>query len=192
MASYAENVSIWWRHHVVNTLVCSAAHPDLHHEFRSRTRSPWPTANMINYLLQLPMLLVLVGHKLSPEFNLQARMSWSHFEYKLIKELPESVRQGYIACKCVMKRFLKAHRGQNEAADGRSKIGSYHFKTVFLHFLEKQPPSLITSPFQLFLDLLTHFDVYLQEGRLPHYILAQCDLLETVGDDERRLVRHVI
>ena len=176
----------------VNTLVCSAAHPDLHHEFRSRTRGPWPTANMINFLLQLPMLLVLVGNKLSTEFNLQARMSWSHFEYKLIKELPESVRQGFIACKNVMKRFLKAHRGQNKDGDGRSHIGSYHIKSVFLHFLEKRPPSLITSPFELFLDLLTDLDVYLQEGNLPHYFIPQCNLLETVGDGERHLVRRVI
>ena len=179
----------------VNTLVCSAAHPDLHHEFRSRTRGPWPTADVINYILRLPMLLVLVGHRLSPEFRLEARISWSHLEYKLLKELPESVRQGYIAYKYVMKRFLKAHRGQNEADDGRSKIGSlisYHFKSVFLHYLEKRPPSLITSPFQLFLNLLIHLDDYIQVGKLPHYFLPQCDLLETVGNDERQLARQVI
>ena len=176
----------------VNTLVCSAAHPALHREFRSRTRGPWPTADVINYILRLPMLLVLVGHKLSPEFRLEARISWSHLEYKLIKELPESVRQGYIAYKYVMKRFLKAHRGQNEAADGRSKIGSYHLKTVFLHFLEKTPPSLITSPFDLFLDLSRELDQYIEVGKLPHYFLAQCDLLETVGNDERHLASQVI
>ena len=176
----------------VNTLVCSAAHPDLHHEFRSRTRGPWPTADMINYILRLPMLLVLVGHKLSAEFRLEARISWSHLEYKLIKELPESVRQGYIAYKYVMKRFLKAHRGQNVAVDGRSKIGSYHLKTVFLHFLGKTPPSLITSPFDLFLDLSRDLDQYLEVGKLPHYFLAQCDLLETVGNDERHLASQVI
>ena len=179
-------------HDIVNTLVCSAAHPDLHHEFRSRTRGSWPTADVINYILRLPMLLVLVGHKLSTEFRLEARISWSHLEYKLITELSESVRQGYIAYKYVMKRFLKAHRGQNEAADGRSKVGSYHLKTVFLHFLEKRPPSLITSPFELFLDLLTNLDDYIQVGKLPHYFLPQCDLLETVGNDERHLARQVI
>ena len=176
----------------IYTLVYSAAHPDLQHEFRSRTRGPWPTADVINYLLQLPMMMVLVGHKLSPEFRLEARISWSHLEYKLIKELSESVRQGYIACKYVMKRFLKAHRGQNEAGDGRSKIGSYHLKTAFLHFLEKRPPSLITSPFQLFLDLLANLDFYLQLGKLPHYFLAHCDLLAMVGNDERHLARQVI
>ena len=176
----------------VYTLVCSAAHPDLHHEFRSRTRGPWPTADVINYILRLPMLLVLVGHKLSTEFRLEARISWSHLEYKLIKELPESVRHGYMAYKYVMKRFLKAHRGQNEAEDGRSHIGSYHLKSIFLNFLEIRPPSLITSPFKLFRDLLIHLDDYLQVGKLPHYFLPQCDLLETVGDDERQLASQVI
>ena len=176
----------------VNTLVCSAAPPDLYHEFRSRTRGPWPTADVINYLLRLPMLLVLVGHKRSPEFRLEARISWSHLEYKLIKELPESVRQGYIAYKYVMKRFLKARRGPSKAGDGRSKIGSYHLKSVFLHFLEKRPPSLITSTFKQFMNLLVHLDDYIQVGKLPHYFLPQCDLLETVGNDERYLARQVI
>ena len=180
------------KYDIVNTLVCSDALPDPHHEFRRRTRGPWPTADMINYILQLPMLLVLVGHKLSPEFRLQARMSWSHLEYKLIKELPESVRQGYIACKYVMKRFLRARRGETEYEDGRSLIGSFHIKSAFLHFLEKRPLSLIKSPFDLFLQLLAHLDVYVQVGKLPHYFLPQCDLLETVGNDERHLAHQAI
>ena len=181
-------------HDVVQTLTCSAPHPDLHKEFQTRQRGSWPPVSLIQYILQLPMLLVLVGHKGSPEseFKQQARMSWSHLELKLIQELPESVRQGYIACKYVMKRFLEAHRGQNEAADGRSRVCSYHLKVVFLRFLEKRPPSQITSPFGLFLDLLRELDEYLKVGNLPHYFLAECNLLETVADDERGIARQVI
>ena len=85
----------------VNTLVCNGPHPDIHQEFPNRPRQ-WPPVALISILLKLPMLLVLVGHKLSPEFKLQARTSWSHLELKLIQELPESVRQGYIACKYVL------------------------------------------------------------------------------------------
>ena len=179
---------------IVQTLTCSAPHPDLHEEFRTRQRGSWPPVSLIQYILQLPMLLVLVGHKGSPEseFKQQARMSWSHLELKLIQGLPESVRQGYIACKYVMKRFLEAHRGQNEAADGRSRVCSYHLKVVFLRFLEKRPPSQITSPFGLFLDLLRELDEYLKVGNLPHYFLAECNLLETVADDERGIARQVI
>ena len=179
---------------VVQTLTCSAPHPDLHEEFQTRQRGSWPPVSLIQYILQLPMLLVLVGHKGSPEseFKQQARMSWSHLELQLIQGLSESVRQGYIACKYVMKRFLEAHRGQNEAADGRSRVCSYHLKVVFLRFLEKRPPTQITSPFGLFLDLLHELDEYLKVGNLPHYFLAECNLLETVADDERGIARQVI
>ena len=186
--------SQWGLYDTVQTLTCSAPHPDLHEEFQTRQRGSWPPVSLIQYILQLPMLLVLVGHKGSPEseFKQQARMSWSHLELKLIQGLPESVRQGYIACKYVMKRFLEAHRGQNEAADGRSRVCSYHLKVVFLRFLEKRPPSQITSPFGLFLDLLRELDEYLKVGNLPHYFLAECNLLETVGDDERGIARQII
>ena len=119
-------------------------------------------------------------------------MSWSHLELKLIQELPESVRLGYIPCNYILKRFLKAHRGQSEAADGRSRVCSYHLKVVFLRFLEKRPPSLITSPFGLFLDLLRELDEYRKVGDLPHYFLAECNLLATVADDERDIARQVV
>ena len=176
---------------IVATLVCNGSHPDLCKEFLDRPRQ-WPHVSLIMFLLKLPMLLVLVGHKLSPEFNLQARISWSHLELKLINEIPESVRQGYIASKYVLKRFLKAHRGPNDAGDGRSRVGSYHIKNVFLRYLEKTSPSSITSPFVLFLDLLRELDECLNVGKLPHYFLPQCNLLETVDGEERQIVRQVI
>ena len=175
----------------VATLVCSGPHPAMHQEFANRPRQ-WPPAALISALLKLPMLLVLIGHKLSPEFHLQARISWSHLELKLILELPESVRQGYIACKYVFKRFLEARRGQNEAVDGRNSVSSYLIKTTFLRHLEKTPPSLITSPFALFLDLLEELNNYLMVGELPHYFVCHCNLLETVADDELCLARQAI
>ena len=176
---------------IVPALICNGTHPNLHQEFQNRPRQ-WPPTSLIAYLLQLPMLLVFVGHKLSPEFNLQARISCSYLELKLIKELPESVRQGYIACKYVIKSFLKARRGQNEAGDGRSRVGSYHIKTVFLRYLEKRAPSMITSPFRLFLELFHDLDMYIKARKLPHYFLADCNLLETVEYDELHITQQVI
>ena len=175
----------------VTTLVCNGPHPDMNQEFANRPRQ-WPPAALISDLLKLPMLLVLVGHKLSPEFHLQARASWSLLELRLIQELSVSIRQGYIAFKYVMKCCLKARRGLNEADQGRSSVCSYHFKTSFLRYLEKTPPSMITSPFGLFLDLLHELDDYLKVGNLPHYFLPQCNLLETVADDELCIARTVI
>ena len=137
------------------------------------------------------MLLVLVGHKLSAGFRLEARISCRHLEYKLIKELPESVRQGYIACKYVMKCFLEGRRGPDDTGGGRSHVGSYHTKTVFLRFLEKKSPSLIISPFGLFLDLFNELEEYLKVGKLPHYFLAQCDLLETSPTNPQQIYGEV-
>ena len=176
----------------VSTLVCSGPHTDFKKNFGQRSRGQWPTECLINYIMQLPILLVLVGHKLSQEYSIQARISWSHHEYELIHGLSDTVRQGYIACKYVLKCFLAVHRGQGVGGDGRSRVGSYHLKTVFLYFLEKRSPSLITSPFKLFLDLLIELDEYLQVGKLPHFFLAQCDLLETVEEDERCIAHQAI
>ena len=177
---------------MVCALVCSSPDPDFEQDFRHRPRGEWPPTSLINYILQLPMMLVLVGHRLSPEFRLQARLSWSHYELTLIQELSENIRQGYIACKYVLKRFLAARRGKNEVCDGRSHVGSFHVKMTFLHFLEKRPPSLITSPAQLYLDLLHELDEYIKAGKLPHYFFLQCDLLVTVEEGERQLVRQTI
>ena len=174
------------------TLVCSDPHPDLQREFYHRYHHQWPPAHVIKCILQLPMLLVLVGHKPSKNFKREARISWSHCEIKIMQELSESVRQGYIACKYVLKRFLTVHRSQTKAGDGRSRVGSFHIKTVFLHYLEKRPPQMITSSFGLFMDLLNDLDRYLEVGKLPHYFLSECDLLVTVDSEERRIARQAI
>ena len=178
----------------VPTLVCNSPHPELEQEFCRRPRGQWPPTSLINLMRQLVILLVLVGHRYSSEFEfrLQARLSWSACELALIRELPGSVLQGFIACKYVLKRFLANRRGRNEFIDGRSRVGSYHIKIVFIHFLEKNPESLTASPYRLFLDLLFEINVYLEMGKLPHYFQAKCDLLETVGEDERWHVRQAI
>ena len=178
----------------VPTLVCNSPHPEIEQEFCRRPRGQWPPTSLIDMIRKLVMLLVLVGHKHSSksEFRLQARLSWSACELALIRELPGSVRQGYIASKYVLKRFLAICRGQNEVRDGRSCVSSYHIKTALLHFLEKNPQAFTISPFRLFLDLLYELNVYIEMGNLPHYFLTQCNLLETVGEGERRLARQAI
>ena len=51
---------------------------------------------------------------------------------------------------------------------------------------------MIASPFGLFVDLLHNLDRYFEIGKLPHYFLAECDLLETVDGEERRIARQAI
>ena len=179
-------------HDIVPTLVANKPHPAIV-DYINRLNSPeWPSQDQRQLLQQLPMNLVLVGHKDSPRKDQEFRLSWSAGELVLILTLPNHIKQGYVAFKYVMKCFLKMNRGQNETNDGRSKIGSYHFKTTFLYHLESTSPSKIISPFVLMMDLFSDFIGYLNRGKIPHYLFPDCDLLATVGHEERQAARKSI
>ena len=137
------------------------------------------------------MCFVLVGSKESDNPDQQARVSCSPGEMLLISELPVYIKQGFIAAKCTFKSVAK-HYQTHEAADGRSHVGSYHLKTTLLHHLEKTPPSQINSPYQFMIDVLHDLHMYLKNGTLPHYFLSKCNLLATVGHDERQIALQTI
>ena len=177
---------------MIPTLVCSSGHPDLDQYYMQRPRHGWPSSHQLDVIKKLPMLLVLVGHRFSKECPFQARLSWSHSELLLILELPQRIKQVYIVVKYMLKFLMKLLRGAKAAGDGRSHVGSYHLKTVFLRYLEKRPPSMIRSQYGFMLALLQDLDDYLKAGKLPHYFLPDCDLLVTVGSRERQLARRVI
>ena len=170
----------------VPTLVVNEPHPAIKQYIKRLSSPEWPSHDQRQLIQQLPMNMVLVGHKDSLRINQEFRLSWSTNELVLIRTLPNHIKQGYIAFKYVMKYFLKMNRVQNET-DGRSKIGSFHFKMTFLYTLENTPPSKINSPFRLMIDLASNFLDYLNRGKLPHYFLPECDLLATVGHDERQI-----
>ena len=175
----------------VPTFVCSASHPDFDRKYVDRARHGWPSPQQLEVIKQLPMLLVLVGHKYSSDFPFQARFSWSHMEVMLISELPQRIKQVYMAIKYVFKFIMNKSRGPN-ADDGRSYVGSYHLKTVFLYHLEKNTPAKIASQLEFFLALLYDLRNHLDTGKLPHYFLPDCNLLETVVHQERRFACDVI
>ena len=176
----------------VPALACNGPHPHMDQKYIRRPRHGWPSQQQLDEIHQLPMLLVLVGHKYSREFPLQVRLSWSHYEIRLIAELPIHIRQVYIALKYIFKSFMKKLRDPNEDGDGRSHVGSFHLKTVFLHNVEKSPPSMKGSHLGFMLDLLYDFNYCVLNNKLPHYFLPDCNLLETVGPAERLLTCNVI
>ena len=87
----------------------------------------------------------------------------------------------------IHKMLLTALKGY-QAGDhfGRSKLGSYHMKTVLLYTLEEHPPSAMdsSSPFDFMLLLLRKLQFHLQKGTLPHYFDPQCDLFECIDKEE--------
>ena len=213
MASNAENVSIWWRHHgyrcfrisqvsvvygdvaldmdVVPTLLANAAHPAVD-DYLLRSRGEWPPQDQLYKIQQLRMCLVLVGSKDSDNPDQEARVSWSPGEMILISELPNIVKQGFIAAKFTFKSVINIIRDGNVTTDGRSHVGSYHLKTTLLHHLEKTPPRKINSPFRFMINLLQDLQRFLISGTLPHYFIQECNLLTTIRQDERQIAIKAI
>ena len=177
---------------MVLTLVANTSHPAMNDYPNTPHTREWPSQDQLAKIRQLPMLLVMTGHKESPNKHQEARFSWSPAEIILLSKLPELIKQGYIAAKYTMKDFLKIYRELDETADGRSYVGSFHLKTTLLHFLSKTPPSKIISPFGLMLDLLYKLSHYLTKRTLPHYFLPEVNLLETVGPEEQEMALEVI
>ena len=176
----------------VPTLVANGPHPALG-DFLHRPRCPeWPSRDQLREIRQLPTYLVLVGHKASNKNHLEARVSCSVIELILTSKLPNLVKQGFIAFKNTFKSSQKYYSHQKRTDDNRSQVDSYHLKTILLHYLEKTPPSKITSPFCLMIDLLSDHDKCLMLREIPHYFIPQCNLLGTVGPDERQAAHQTI
>ena len=175
----------------VSTLVADAPHPAID-DYLQRPRGEWPPQDQLDEIQQLPLCLVLVGSKESDHPELEARASWSPGEMLLISKLKNSIKQGFIAAKFTFKSAIKIIRDGNVPAHGRSHVGSYHLKNTLLHHLEKTPPSKINSPYRLMINILRDLQMYLRRGTLPHYFLQGCNLLTTIGRDERQMALKAI
>ena len=175
----------------VSSLVCSGPHPAMA-SYKERTRKHWPSPALLDALMQQPMILVMVGPKDAQDSYLMFRVSWSALELILISSLGLWLEQGYVCFKYTVKSVLRALRPKDSAREGRSQVGSYHLKTVFLRHLEEHPPQQEGSPFQLMLDLCQDLQHYLLMGCLPHYFLPGCDLLRTVGEEEKQYALQAV
>ena len=185
------NISFMFMDSVL-TLVCSGPHPDMKKFFR-RPRSPyWPSTKTLEFFRQLPALLVLVGPKGSIDAHLYCRFTFSHFEFLLFSCMPSWAKRAHVMFKCTFRRLLRKLRGYNEPSYGRSKVGSYHLKTVLLHVLEENPPVQQKEPFKFMLTLFCRLRIFIQQGILPHYFLPKCNLLATVDSTERQFALRAV
>ena len=175
----------------VPTLVANGPHPAMK-DYLQRPRREWPPQEQLDEIQQMPMVLVLVGSKESQNPDKEARNSWSTGEMLLISKLPKIVKKGLIAAKFTFKYCVKIHRNRNAAGDGRSHIGSYHLKTTLPNLLEKTPPSKFNSATSVMMNVLQDLSMYLKRGNLPHYFLPECNLLATVGCNERQIALRAI
>ena len=176
----------------VPTLVCSGPHPDLKDLFTRHRNPHWPLRGTLKHLRQLPALLVFVGQKGSLDPHLSCRFSFSHVELLLFRDLPNRVKRAHVMFKYSFRTLLRTLRGSAEPTEGRSKVSSYHLKTVLLHVLEEDPTSQEREAFELMLILYHRLHTFLQQGRLPHYFLPECDLFATVDSSERQSAEQAV
>ena len=179
------------RYEFIHSLVCSGPHPAMA-SYKKRARKDWPSTALLDALIKQPMLLVMVGPKDCQDPHLMFRNSWSTLELLLMSSLAPWLKQGYVCFKYTVKSALKSLRPKDSEGDGRSRVGSYHLKTVFFRHLEEHPPQQEGSPFQLMLDLCQDLQHYLLMGCLPHYFLPECDLLKTAEYEERQYALQAV
>ena len=75
----------------VPALVANAPPPAML-EYLHRIREGWPSQEQLSEIVQMPMLLVLTGHKKSQDKDYEARISCSIAEMKLISKVQKSSR----------------------------------------------------------------------------------------------------
>ena len=173
------------------TLVATGPHPAIE-DYLKRSRGEWPPLEQLREVEKMPMCLVLVGSKEAHNPDQQARNSWSAGEMVLISQLPQLIKKGLIAAKCTFKHYVQVYRDNNVTGDGRSHVGSYHLKTTLPNHLENTPPSEFTSAFGVMMSVCQNLSTHLRKGNLPHYFLPECNLLTTVGCNERQIALEAI
>ena len=179
-------------HEYVPALVGSAPHPYMKTVFKHKDKSTCLSPEVVKTVSEMAMTVVLCGHKASDEYNMEARLSFSLCEFKLIHDQPLVIKQAFIAFKYIVKRVLSQRPSESYENDGRGHLSSYHLKSILLRYIEKRPTDLITSSFECMMELFLELDSFLKAGTLPHYFIEQCDLFQRIAPDELSFVRNEI
>ena len=141
-----------------------------------------------------PGMLVCASHKLSPEDEqaLQFRVSFSLQELMLTKDMPSWLKQGHIAFKLTVKSMLTRQRYSSESA-GRSKVCSYHLKTVLFWTLEDPGSWETHCPYQFMRRLNDPAIIHQQKSAvLPNHFIPECNLFAHTNRWDIELLLQVV
>ena len=160
----------------------------------------WPRPETLQRLGKLPTILVATGHKVSKDWDLEWRDSWSIHELLLAQDMPRWVKQTFCGFKYALKSHMALLHSQRPVnpSEGRSQVGSYCMKTLLLWELEQPDVWSNERSSHLFSLLLARLIQYLQpvdsSGKcvIPHYFLPECNLLECVSLDELQLTMDCV
>ncbi|XP_045166723.2 uncharacterized protein LOC123530088 [Mercenaria mercenaria] len=147
------------------TCIKSNKWPELARNWITRPRSGgWPLNSHIqNIVHSLPTYLAPVGHKGSPDLNLQWRSSFNAVEKSLIKDFNKT----QIQCYALLKFFLKDYIKEVE----ENVLSSYCMKTTMFWVSESvgaermEPGNLLS----IFVNCLRFIRQCLLDGKMPIY-----------------------
>ena len=175
----------------VPALICSAPFPWIAKYLSRQRSSQWPSHDALDDISILPGLLVPTGKKGHVECNLQWRQSCSLMEIRLAQDMPNLVKAAFRAFKATIKYFKKQHKCKVLAIDA-SVVCSFHLKNVLLWLLEEADTWQQNHSFRWLIQLLMHLDNHLKTRHLPHYFNPECNLLDTVDEDDLKLTRFCV
>ena len=178
---------------IVPSLICPQVLPFVD-DFLSRNRCvDWPPKSVLFEISQLPTLVVAAGHKSSANRDIEWRISTTHYELVISNAMPVWVKQAYWAFKYITKKIKRDINGSPPQGaqlhspgryGGRHKLSSFHLKTTFLWELETSEVWFYESSHALLLRTFRSFIKFITEGRIPHYFMPHCNLLECVDPTE--------
>ena len=149
---------------------------------------PWPPKEIMSTMVNIPSILVAVGHSLSDNKDIEWRTSWSIHELLLAETLPCWIRQGYWAFKYTVTSKLKRRKQMIAKilgkTNGRGQVSSYHLKTILYTYLQEPDAWAKPCPYRLFIFLLKELRSHLRTGNLPHVFIPTCNLFQTTPQEE--------
>eukprot|EP00092_Neocalanus_flemingeri_P015013 GFUD01016215.1.p1 GENE.GFUD01016215.1~~GFUD01016215.1.p1 ORF type:complete len:1587 (-),score=281.46 GFUD01016215.1:23-4294(-) len=133
----------------------------------------WPTNQVVTEVLATGCQAVPKADPSGDQFSW--RLSFSRGELLLSQHVPQHARLAYVALKVYYKNNLKVIC---------PSLRSYHLKTLFYHFLERNEPEHITnsSVDNLVRNMLHHLQQHLRLRSCPHYFIPSINLFLFSGN----------
>ena len=169
-----------------NTDIVPALHcitwPKIAEEWMTRRRpSGWPPAKLIASIVKGGCHLVPIGHRKSPKYDIEWRLSFSEAEKLLAWSLTDMQRKCFIIFKYL---FFYSHLKVPPV------LCSFYFKMLFYTVLEKIPSNtwVNTHLGSCILRLLDELIYCLAKRNLPNYFVPKNNLLDHVSTDSLDII----
>ena len=160
----------------VLTLICKSELPGIR-DWADRARpSHWPPVHVIEDVTGLPTPVVPVGHPKSENKLLEWRISYSHAETEICRNISDEARSAYLKFKDQIKgNICNARCGE--------VIKSYHLKTTLFWVLEECGDADVEEEVYL-LRLKEKLASFLQRRNIQHYFNPRINLVDHISQND--------